>query len=407
MTDPFLQMLNEDDPIPRLHALRDTDAVHFVEPLGFWLITRHADIKRLFNDPENVTHDKRAWEHYSPPPEGTMRRWVDDRGIFAVNDREHTRLRALVAAALTPRAVQRMERQIREVVCRIAAPLGGRQGTIVDILGEFTNKVPNAVMSSITGVSPGDDEVRFCKIAQAVIKGGLPFTPEDVKKEAEEGFREFAGWIRDMVAKRRAAAQEDLVTDLLHAQQADDELSEDDIVLLLAALIGAGSEATVLVSTQTIQTLIARPDILQRLYDDRTLIRRSLPEILRYSFSNPAGTMRYAVRDFELHGKLIRSGQMLMLSSGGANRDPEVYEKPDELDLARPVHHLMTFGYGPHFCLGAHLAREEIATMIDVLLDVIPKGSGICSETIEYKDMGIFRQALNFPVRFGPAPVPR
>ena len=73
MKDPFLQMLADEDPIPRLHALRAADPVHFVEPLGFWLATRHDDIQRLFNDPDHVTHDKRAWERYAPPPEGTMR----------------------------------------------------------------------------------------------------------------------------------------------------------------------------------------------------------------------------------------------------------------------------------------------------------------------------------------------
>jgi cytochrome P450 len=140
MKDPFLQMLADEDPIPRLHALRVSDPVHFVEPLGFWLLTRHDDIQRLFNDPEHVTHDKRAWERYAPPPEGTMRRWAEDHGIFAVRKEEHARLRKLAAAALTPRAVRRMEQQIREVVNRIASPLRGRDGEVVDLLGEFTKR---------------------------------------------------------------------------------------------------------------------------------------------------------------------------------------------------------------------------------------------------------------------------
>jgi cytochrome P450 len=401
MPDPFLQMLADKDPIPRLHALRASDPVHLVDPLGFWLVTRHDDIKRLFNDPDRVTHDKRAWEHYVPSPEGTMRRWAEDHGIFAVGREEHARLRNLVAAALTPRAIRRMEQEIREVVDRLASPLRGRDREVVDIQGEFTNVVPNAVISRLTGVPPGDDEARFCSIAQAVVKGFLPFTPEAVQLEAERGFRELSAWVREMVAKRRTHPEEDLVSDLLRAQAVDAALSEDDIVLLLASLIGAGSEATSQVGTAIVRSLLDETAALERLRSDRSLIRRSLSEILRYSFSLPAGTMRFAVDDFELRGKRIREGQMVMLSGGGANRDPEVYENPDVLDLDRDVHNSMVFGYGPHYCLGSYLAREEIASMIDVLLDLAPAGSSVCADAIKYQDMGIFRQAMNLPVRIG------
>ncbi len=406
MSDPFFQMLAADDPAPALHALRASDPVHFVEPPGFWLVTRHDDVKRLFHDPDNVTHDKRAWEHYVAPPEGTMRRWAEDHGIFAVGREEHARLRRLVSAAFTPRAIRRMEEQIREVVKRIAAPLRGRHGEVVDLQGEFTNVVPNAVISRLTGVPPGDDEARFRRIAQSVIQGALPFTPESVREEAERGFRELSVWVREMVAKRRTHPEEDLVTDLLHAQDADDALSEDDIVLLLASLVGAGSEATSLVATSIVRILMDEPAASQRLRMDRALIRRSIDEILRYAFCQPSGTLRYALRDFELRGKPIRKGQMIMLSIGGARRDPAVYENPDVLDLDRTVRDLPTFGNGPHYCIGANLAREEIASMLDSLLDVVPPGSSVRTDALEYQDMGLSRRAVNLPVEIGPPPTP-
>jgi cytochrome P450 len=402
MTDSFLQLLADDDPAPGIHALRASDPVHFAESLGFWFLTRHDDIKHLFNNPEYVTHDKRAWEFYAAPPPDSMRRWAEDKGIFAVGKEEHARIRRLAAAAFTPRAVARMELQTREVINRIAAPLRGRNGEVIDILGRFTNIVPNAVVSRITGVSPGGDEARFCKIAQAVVQGFLPFMPEDVQREAELGFREFATLIKAMVEARRAHPQEDLVSDLIRAQDIDEALSDEDIVLLLASLIGAGSEATASVSTSVVRMLFGEPEVLQRLRDDRSLIRRSIDEILRYGFSPPFGTMRFAVRDFELRGKQIRKGQMLMLSVGGSSRDPEVFENPDVLDLDRPPRNLLTFGNGPHYCLGVNLARDEISTMLDVLLDVIPPGSEICKELLEYRDMGLFRQAINLPIRIGP-----
>lgn len=399
--DIFFQMLGMDDPIPAVHVLRESDPVHFVQPPGFWLLTRHDDIRSMFNNSGQVTQNKRAWEFYVTPPEGSMRRWSEEYGIFAVDGAEHSRLRRLVSAAFTPRSIRRIEAQIREVIDRVAAPLRGRQGDVIDIVSTFSNVIPNAVVSRITGVSPGADEERFCMIAQAVILGGLPFTSEDVQRQAEQGFKEFASIIRELVTRRRAAPEEDLVSDLLRAESEDDTCTEDDIVLLLASIIGAGSEATAQVALAIVRTLLCHPQTMNKLRSDRSLIRKTLDELLRFSFSLPAGTMRFAVKDFELRGKMIRKGQMLMLSGAGANRDPAVYNNPDSLDLHRTVHQSLTFGYGPHHCLGANLAREEIVTMVDVMLDILPEGSKICTEQLEYRDMGMFRQAINLPVRVG------
>ena len=404
MSDPFFEMLAAEDPNPLLHALRSADPVHFVEPLGFWLVTRHDDVKRLFNDPEHVTHDKRAWERHVPPSEGTMLRWAEDHGLFAVGREEHARIRRLVSAAFTPRAVRRMEDQIREVIDHTAAPLRGRHGEVIDLLGEFTNVVPNTVISRITGVPPGDDEVRFRRIAQSVIAAFMPFTPEEIRREAERSFQELSVWVREMVAKRRVHPEEDLVTDLVLAQDADDALGDDDVVLLLSGLIGAGSETTALGGASILRVLLDEPQVLQRLRADRSLIRRSIDEIIRYTFSGPAGTLRFALRDFELRGKAIRSGQMLMLSLGGANRDPAVYENPDVLDLDRAVRDLPTFGGGPHYCLGANLARQEMACMLEALLDVVPPGSRVREDQLEFRDVGLFRRAINLPVEIGPRP---
>ncbi len=404
MNDPFLEMLAAADPNPLLHALRAADPVHFVEPLGFWLVTRHDDVKRLFHDPEHVSHDKRVWERHVPPTEGTMLRWAEDHSLFAVGREEHARIRRLVSAAFTPRAVRRMEDQIREVVEHTAAPLRGRSGEVIDLQGEFTSVVPNTVISRITGVPPGDDELRFRRIAQSVIAGFMPLTPEAIRREAERGFQELSVWVRELVAKRRVHPEEDLVTDLVHAQDADDALCEDDIVLLLSGLIGAGSETTALGGASILRVLLDEPQALHRLRADRSLIRRSIDEIIRYTFSGPGGTLRFAVRDFELRGKAIRRGQMLMLSLGGANRDPAVYENPDVLDLDRPVRDLPTFGNGPHYCLGANLARQEMACMLDALLDVVPPGSRVREDQIEYRDAGLFRRAMNLPVQIGPRP---
>jgi len=401
--DPFFEMMDADDPTPRLHQLRRDDPVHYVEQLGFWLVTRHDDVKRLFHQPETVTHDKRQWESNVPAEQGTLLRWFEDNGLFSVPPDQHARLRRLVSAAFTPRAVRRMEGQIRDVIEAVAAPLRGRHGEVLDLMGEFTNIVPNTVISRLTGVPAGDDEVRFRQLAQTVIAGFLPFTPPEQKLEADAGFQELAAWVREMCRKRLVHPEEDMVTDLVHAQDADARLSEDDVVLLLTGIIGAGSETTALAGAAMLKALLEQPQAMQRLRNDRGLIFPSIDEITRFTMNRPVGMMRFALRDFELRGRAIRKGQMLMLSIGGANHDPEVYENPGVLDLDRDVKELLNFGNGPHYCLGANLARRELACMLDALLDIVPPGSRVREDRLEFQDSGIFKRPLNLAVEIGPA----
>jgi cytochrome P450 len=296
-----------------------------------------------------------------------------------------------------------MEGQIREVVERVAAPLMGRHGEVLDLLGEFCNIVPNSVISRLTGIPPGDDELRFRQLSQSVIAGAIPFTSPELKEQADAGFAELSSWVREMVRKRRDHPEEDLVTDLVHAQDVDDRLTEDDVVLLLTGIVGAGSETTALGAASIVRVLLEEPKALERLRADRSLIPGAINEIVRYTVGGPAGTMRFALRDFEMRGQKIRKGQMLMLSMGGANRDPAIFDDPDTLDLERDVREMITFGNGPHFCLGANLARQEMGCMLEALLDVIPPGSKLREDQLEYRDQGIFKRPLNMPVEIGPA----
>jgi cytochrome P450 len=194
------------------------------------------------------------------------------------------------------------------------------------------------------------------------------------------------------------------VTDLVNAQDADGALCEDDIVLLLAGLIGAGSETTSQGGVSLARMLLAHPHAMERLRSDRALIGRAMDEILRFALNGTGGTVRFALRDFALRGKQIRKGQMIMLSIGAANRDPAVFENPDVLDLDRTVRDLATFGNGPHYCLGANLARQEMGCMLDALLDIMPPGSSVRADQIEYLDAGLLRRPINLPVLIGPPP---
>jgi cytochrome P450 len=396
--DLFLQLVEAEEPAPLLHRLRAEDPVHFVAPLGFWFVTRHDDVKRLFNDPENVTQNRRAWEHYVPAPEGTLVRWLQEESLPSRGEAEHARFRRLFIGALTPRAVRRMDGQIREVVERFAAPLRGRPGEVLDLMGAFTNPIPNAVISRIVGVRPGEDEVRFRELAQEMIRAFFPFAPPEALARAEEALQQMAPWIRGMVAERREDLREDLISDLLRAQGEGERIDDDEIVMLVSILIGAGSETTNLGGLVILQTLLEHPEQLKQVRDDRSLVPKAVNEIMRFAFGGPAGMPRFAVRDFELRGKRIRKGQMLMLALGGANRDPAVFPNPDVLDIERDNRELLVFGHGPHYCLGANLARQEMGCMLDAALDIVTPGSRVRDDLQKFQPLGLLQRPLNLPV---------
>src|SRR5262249_5603561 len=268
-SDPYLEVLAAEDPAPIVHRLRAEDPVHYVPSFGFWFVTRHDDVKRLFHDPENVTMDRRAWERFEPQPEGSMLRWIDDADMTSAPLEEHTRIRRLVASAFTPRAVRRVEVQIREVVEQFAAPLRGRAGEVLDLLSELTSPVPNAVISRLTGVPPaGDDEARFRELAQSIIRAFFPFATPDAVREAEQGSATLAAWVREMIGERRRVPREDLISDLVGARDRDERLSDDEIVLLLTGILAAGSETTAVGGLNVIATMLAHPAEMKRVPDD-------------------------------------------------------------------------------------------------------------------------------------------
>jgi cytochrome P450 len=386
------------DPYPIIARLRIEDPVHFVPGLGLWMVTRYDDVRRLFTD-ENVTNDPRAYEYYVTPPESL--RWAADRGLFSLPPDEHARVRRLVSAAFTPRAIARMTAQVLDVIARFAAPLRGRRG-VVDLMAEFTDPIPNAVISCVTGVAaPGGEEIRFRELAQATIRGFFTFGDPDARLRGGEAFVELADWVRQVANDRRRAPREDMITDLVRARDRGDAMSDDEIVILVAALLGAGSETTAVGGLISMMALLEFPDVLERLRENRALLPNAVTEILRAGFGGGFGLPRYAVRDFELRGKQVRKGQLLLLSFAGAHRDPSVFPDPDRFDIERDNSELVIFGHGPHYCLGVHLAQAEMRGMVEAALDFVPPGAVLRHDLIEWQRVMFFRRPQNLPVDFG------
>ncbi|MCA9505062.1 MAG: cytochrome P450, partial [Myxococcales bacterium] len=251
------------DPHPTLSLLREQAPVFWDERIGTWLVTRYDDVKAVYAD-ERFSRDRRLGRHFVAPARGSWAERFDQNGLGRTEGEEHRRWRARLAKGFTPRAVARMEDQVRAVVAELADPLRDRRG-VVDLVDAFTNPIPNTVISRITGIPPypGEEE-RFRRLAQDVIRRFLPMADEANVRRGESAIGELAEWVGKLAEERRQEPCEDLVSDLIHGNP-DDPMTNLDIVLLVALLIAAGSETTTLAGTHALRLLLRNPEQLAHL----------------------------------------------------------------------------------------------------------------------------------------------
>jgi cytochrome P450 len=389
------------DPLPELARLRREDPVHWDDRLQGWLVTRHADVKRLLVDPR-LTRDRRLGPHYVSPPEGSWAWRFANESVASLGAEEHMRWRSRVSAGFTPRAVRRMEGQVREVVEQFAEPIRGRRDT-VDLVAAFTDPIPNTVISRITGIPPypGEEE-RFRRLAQDVLRPFFPMVDEANRQRGEAAIGELAEWVHKLAEERRREPREDLVSDLIHGNRGGEVPTNDEIVFMLTAMVAAGSETTTQGGTWMLLLLLEHPDQLTRLRADPSLVAGAVRESLRFGFGQPAGEMpRFALEDFELHGRRIRKGEMLMFSTMSTSRDESVWSEPDRFDITRDTREMLTFGHGAHYCLGANLALQEMRCMLECALEFLPETATVDAAAIEWERIGLLRRPISLPVDLG------
>ena len=403
MAKRFTTLLDPDflrDPHPVLAELRRTTPVVWDTEIEAWIVTRHEDVKALFADPR-LSRDRRLTKFYTPPKPGTWAARHDEYTMNVVDEVQHRRWRKQLSAGFTPRAVRRMEGQVRSVVSQFATPLIGRRGA-VDLVAEFTNPIPNTVISRITGIPPyPGEEDRFRQLGQDVIRQFFPMADAENKRRGEQAMEELAEWIGKLADERRQEPRNDLLSDLIVGNQGEDALNNDEIIMQVVVLVAAGSETTALGGTNVIRLLLEHPDQLALLRADPSLARNAAREMLRFDFGGPAGMPLVATEDLEIGGTTIRRGDMVMGSVGCANRDETVFDAPDRFDITRDTREILTFGSGPHYCLGANLALQELDCMLEGALEFLPEGARLLDDELEWESIGLMRRPVNLPVDFG------
>jgi len=403
MPKQFTTLLDPDivrDPYPILAELRKTSPVVWDQAIESWVVTRHSDVKAVFGDPR-LSRDRRLTKFYTPPEPGSWAARFDDNAMNVAGEAQHRRWRKQLSAGFTPRAVSRMEGQVRTVVSQFARPLIDRRGA-VDLLAEYTNPIPNTVISRITGIPPyPGEENRFRQLAQDVIRQFFPMADAENKRRGEQAMEELAEWIGKLADDRRQEPRDDLLSDLIAGNRGEDTMSNLEIIMQIAVLVAAGSETTTLGGTHAIRLLLEHPDQLALLRADHSLTRSAAREMLRFDFAGAAGMPLVALEDLEIGGVGIARGDMVMGSVTSANRDETVFDDPDCFDITRDTRETLTFGSGPHYCLGANLALQELDCMLEGALEFLPEGARLIDDELEWESIGIMRRPVNLPVDFG------
>ena len=346
--DPYAYEIHE-DPYPVYAALRAEAPVYRNERLGFWALSRHADVLAAFRDPERfsnrngVSLDPAAW---TPAAQATM-------SFLAMDPPRHTRMRALVSRGFTPRRIAELEPRIRELARQHLDRVveAGR----CDFIADFAGRLPMDVISELLGV-PEADRDRLRTWADAVVHRDEGIT--DIPPAAIEAAASILGYFNDLVAERRTQPRDDLTGALLAAEIDGDRLSDYEVLGFLFLMIIAGNETTTKLLGNALYWLWRNPDQRRLVQDDPTLIPRWVEETLRYDGSTQA-LARTVATDVELHGHTLRANDRVVLLIGSANRDERVFPEPDRFDIRRDTSALLSFGHGTHFCLGAALARLE------------------------------------------------
>jgi cytochrome P450 len=362
------------DPYPIYARLREKSPIFFSEELGMTLFTRYEDIRALLMD----KRVGRTMDHVATPTERrqSAERWAHlpsyNRyvrvNLLEMEGADHTRLRRLVSAALDPRRIRKLRDRIQTVVNELLDRIAPHAN--MEFLEELAVPLPVHMISELLGW-PAElrDRLRPWS-AQIVRLYEKDYTKED-EARAESATTEFAAALNELADERGRTPRDDLVSALVAIRDHGQRLSRDELIATCILLLNAGHEATVNGAGNGLLALIRRPDQLARLRSEPALIGTAIEELLR--FDSPLQLFhRFVLEDFE-HGDVkFARGDVVGLLYGSANRDPQGFERPDELDLARKPNSHLAFGAGTHFCLGAPLARLELDVLFTTLLRRLP-----------------------------------
>jgi len=345
---PYDYAIHE-DPYPTYARMRAEMPLYRNEEFDFWALSRHEDVLGAFRNPAQLSNrfgvslDPAA---YGPDAHRAM-------SFLAMDPPRHTRMRALISKAFTPRRVAELEGRVRAIAMEhIEAALERRT---FDFVADFAGRLPMDVISEMTGV-PRADRAEVRRLADLLVhrEEGI----FDIPRAGIEAALTLAGFFSDMVRTRRESAADDLTSALVDAEVDGDRLTDDEIISFLFLMTVAGNETTTKLLANAWYWGWRFPDEGAKALADPARVGDWVEETLRYDTSTQM-LLRVTTGEVELYESLLPDSSRVLLLLGSANRDERVFPDPDRYDLDRDTSKFISFGSGRHFCLGAALARLE------------------------------------------------
>ncbi|MGH3356828.1 MAG: cytochrome P450 [Nocardioidaceae bacterium] len=360
LTDPRVVA----DPYPELARMRALGPVLWHEVSHRWLVFGHDEVAAALRD----RRLGRLWEDREPGSRFAPFNLLHRHQMMENEPPEHTRLRRLVAQAFARGHVERLRPRVVELADRL---LGEVDPDAFDVVREYAEPLPVLVISELLGV-PGDDHEQLRRWSQAIVRMYEQTSSPQVEQDALTASAEFATYVREHAERKRRAPGDDLLSDLVRAHDADDRLSQDEVVASAVLLLNAGHEASVNVFGNGLVALLEHPDQLALLHSEPDAAVTAVEEMIRFDSALQLFE-RTATDDVSLGGQVVRAGERIAVLLGSANRDGAVFERPDEFDVRRDPNPHVGFGAGVHFCLGAPLARMELAESLRRLVGRHPE----------------------------------
>ena len=384
------------DPYPTYAKLRARDPVHRSQLMNAWVFTRYADADAILRDHRRFSSDPRkrtaARRQQASLPN------VEEPSMLFLDPPDHTRLRALVNKAFTPRAVAALEPRIREIMTTLLDAVD--DPSAFDLMKAVAKPLPVIVIAEMLGIPP-EDRAQFAAWSDQRARILEPtLTPEE-RETAEAAMQALDEYLRPIISERRAAPRDDLISALAQAEEEGDTLTEREVLVMLRLLLVAGNETTTNLIGNGVLALLRHPDQLAALRGDAALIPSAVEELLR--FDSPVQVdLRSALDDCDVNGFRVRRGDNVVILLGAANRDPDRFPAPDRLDVRRAEQNHLAFGRGIHHCLGAPLARLEGRVVLEALLERF-RSIRLLDDRPAFRNSVVLRGLHSLPVAAVPA----
>ena len=364
-----------EDPYPIYRMLREDARVFWSETWHAWVLTRYDDIANVLRNSHSFSNAGRFARLLDQLPVEaqpliTPLRTHYASGILQCDPPDHSRIRGLVNRAFTPRAVSEVASAVEQLVDQLLNDAIARGH--LDLVADFAKPLPAMVISEMLGV-PREDRGAFLPLGDdltALQAAGAAVVP--AARRAADAVTGLEEYFRHLYRKRRMEPKEDLLSALLAAHDGQDRLTENELINTCVTILVAGHETTRNLIGNAVLTLSRQDEAWRQLRADGSLLVTAVEEFLRYESPIQRGWRR-AAHDLDLHGQQVKESDLVFLMLGAANRDPGHFENPEELDLTRERNPHLAFAKGPHFCLGAPLARLEARIALGGLLRRLTK----------------------------------